>query len=446
MTRLNSLDDSPQVDKKSKIQLLKTKIIAITNSSSQQLYFNYTSLLAVGIGASTIQMSFITAIQNLGSSLLQGVFGKASDKFGRKIVLLLGFLIATITTCVLAFMTSPLIFMIIIAIYSLGISMIIPAWNALLGDISTEKTRTKLISTMSMIGTIGSSIILLILGSVTDFLPGKLMNHVPFDIFNYNISKVTKFISLKHTETVPWGIVDKYRIMIFIGSFIFAIAAIVVVLIQETNKNKDDKKNGSFLQTLKDKNFRTLALVTAVWWFIMSFLWPISPFVIKSLNPTNFQVALLSVVFAISSAGGQWVAGKIADKIGRRLTAFIGFVALCCVPLIFAFAFEWYIILFANFFGGMGNGIAIVAMNSEILFLAGSEKRGIYTGVYNVIMGICTFVGSFISGVIFNAMLKNIEFSQAARIFLLAMAGARLIAAIPTLLLSRKGENRKSTY
>ena len=443
---MNSLEESPPIDKKSKIQLFKTKIIAVANSSSQQLYFNYTSLLAVGIGASTIQMSFITAIQNLGSALLQGVFGKASDKLGRKIILLLGFLIATITTCILAFMTSPIVFMVIIAIYSLGVSMVIPAWNALLGDISTEKTRTKLISTMSMIGTIGSSLILLILGSVTDFLPGKLMNHVPLDIFNYNTSKISNFLSFKHIEKVPWGIVDKYRIMIFIGAFIFAIAAIVVILIQETNKSKDDKKNGSFLQTLKDKNFLTLALITSIWWFVMSFLWPITPFVIKNLNPTNLQVALLSVMFAISSAGGQWIAGRIADKIGRRLTAFIGFVVLCSVPLIFAFSFEWYIILFANFFGGMGNGIAVVAMNSEILFLAGSEKRGIYTGVYNVIMGVCTFTGSFVSGIIFNAMLETIDFAQAARIFLLAIAGARLIASIPTLLLSRKGENRKSNY
>jgi len=445
LTRLKTSEDSTPVDKKSKIQLLKTKIIAIANSSSQQLYFNYTSLLAVGIGTSTIQMSFITAIQNLGSSLLQGVFGKASDKLGRKIILLLGFLIATITTCILAFMTSPLVFMIIIAIYSIGISMVIPAWNALLGDISTEKTRTKLISTMSMIGTIGSSLILLILGSITDFLPGKLMNHVPFEILNYNTSKATDFLTLKYIDKIPWGIVDKYRIMIFIGAFVFAIAAIIVVLIQETNKSKNDKKNGSFFQALKDKNFLTLALVTSIWWFVMSFLWPIFPFVIKSVNPTNFQVALLSVVFAISSAGGQWLSGRIADKIGRRFTAFLGFISLCLVPLVLAFTYAWYIILIANLFGGFGNGIALVSLNSEILFLAGSEKRGIYTGMYNAIMGICTFTGSFTSGIIFNSMLKTMEFSEAFPIFLLAIAAARMIASIPTLLLSRKGENRKST-
>ena len=444
MTRLKTLDDPTEVSEVSKIQLLKTRIIAVANSSSQQLYFNYTSLLAVGIGASTIQMSFITAIQNLGSALLQGVSGKASDKFGRKIVLLLGFLIATITTCILAFMTSPIVFMIIIAIYSIGISMVIPAWNALLGDISTEKTRTKLISTMSMIGTIGSSLILLIFGSITDLLPGKLMNHVPIEIFEYSPAEITSFLTLKYVESSLWGIVDKYRIMIFIGAFVFAIAAIVVVLLQETNRSKDAKKNGSFMQTLKDKNFLVLALTTSIWWFVMSFLWPITPFVIRYLNPTNLQVALLSVVFAISSAGGQWLSGKIADKIGRRLTAFLGFAVLSLVPLVFAFSYVWYIILIANFFGGMGNGIAVVSMNSEILYLAGSEKRGIYTGVYNVIMGICTFVGSFTSGIIFNSMLNTMEFSNAAKVFLLAIAGARIIAAIPTLILSRKGENKRS--
>ena len=48
-----------------KKQTLFAKIIAIGSSGGQNLYFNYGILLAVGIGVTTIQMSFITAIQDL---------------------------------------------------------------------------------------------------------------------------------------------------------------------------------------------------------------------------------------------------------------------------------------------------------------------------------------------------------------------------------------------
>ena len=68
-------------------------------------------------------------------------------------------------------MSSPIIFMVVIAIYSLGISMVTPTWNALMGDISTEKNRARVISFYGMVGTITSSVVLLVLGFIVDKIP-----------------------------------------------------------------------------------------------------------------------------------------------------------------------------------------------------------------------------------------------------------------------------------
>ncbi|MEE9409970.1 MAG: MFS transporter [Candidatus Heimdallarchaeota archaeon] len=438
---MNDAEEIAPEEKKKRIQLLLTRLLAVSNSSGQQFYFNYGTLLAIGIGATTIQMSFITAIQNLGSSLFQGVFGRFSDKVGRRIILLLGFIIATITTFTLSFMTSPLVFMIIIGIYSIGMSLIIPAWNALLGDISTEKTRTRLIGKMSMIGTIGSSIILLILGSFSDLLPWKLANHIPITITSYSPHNLDSYLSIKFLEKLPWRLADKYRIMLLFSAFIFALATIIIILLQETNKQTGERKSGSFFQTFKDKNFSVLLGITSIWWFIMSFLWPIGPYVTANVNPTNFQVALLSVAFALAMAVGQWTCGRIADKIGRRFTAFIGFVFLSFVPLTLAYAHTWQIIVIANTIAGIGNGLTFVSLGSEVLSLAKPELKGTYTGTYNLSMGITTFVGSFAGGIIFSTMLKSFDYNWAIKVFLLSLAAARMLAAIPTLLLSRR-ENR----
>ena len=123
---METTDEQLQEKNTSKKEKIKTMLVAAANTSGQQFYFNYANLVAVGIGASPIEMSFITSIQNLGSALLQGFFGRLSDKIGRKIILLLGFIIATITTAFLAYNSSTVIFMIIIAVYSIGISMIVP--------------------------------------------------------------------------------------------------------------------------------------------------------------------------------------------------------------------------------------------------------------------------------------------------------------------------------
>ena len=401
------LDSS--VDQKK--QSLKAKLIAIAQSGGQKLYWDYSNLLAKGIGATHIQMAFITAIQNLGSALLQGVFGRLSDNFGRRIILFLGFLVTTISTIVLSFMSSPVIFMIIVAFYSIGLSMIIPSWNALLGDLSTEKTRTQLIGTLSMIGTLFSSVIMLILGFLTDYL--------------------------------PWDLVRKYRSMVFIGSFFFAIASLIIIKFKETNKIKEKTERTPVSVLLKDKNFVIFIVATMPWWFVMSFLWPISPTVIYNLEPNNLQVAILSISFSAGIIGGQWFAGKYADMIGRRFTIFIGFVSLCLVPIVFAFAYAWYIIIIANIFGGIGNGFAFVSLNSEILSMAKPKIKGTYTGTYNLLSGILTFLGSFTSGIIFEALEQKFELSLLLSVYLTCIGVARIIMTIPVLILSMKEKNHQ---
>ncbi|NHJ85999.1 MAG: MFS transporter, partial [Asgard group archaeon] len=312
-------DNSKESESKNsnlKKQKFLTRALAVANSGGQNFYFNYATILAVGIGATPLMMSFITAIQNLGSALFQTFFGKLSDKIGRKLILIIGFIVATITTAIISQLSSPLIFVIVIGIYSLGISMVIPTWNALLGDISTKKTRTKIISQISMIGSFVASMILLLVGFLTDFLP--------FDLLK------------------------KYRVMILIGALFFAVATILSILITETNINKNNGKKSSFWEPMKDKRFMIFSVITLIWWFIMSFLWPLSPIVNASVNPTNTQLAIMSVVFAVFIALGQWLCGFIADKIGRRFTLVLGFIGFCFVPLILAYATSWTIILVAN--------------------------------------------------------------------------------------------------
>lgn len=392
----------------SKPATLKQKIIvralAVANTGGVTFYFNYATVLAVGIGATAIMMAFITAIQNLGSALLQTFFGKLSDKIGRKIILIIGFIIASITTAVISQLTSPIVFMIVIAIYSLGASMVIPTWNALLGDISTEKTRTKIISQISMIGSFVSSMILLLLGFLTDLLP--------FDILK------------------------KYRAMVLIGALFFAVAAILSILLSETNSNRGKVNKSSFWEPMRDKKFMIFSGTTLVWWFAMSFLWPLAPIITASVNPTNSQLAIMSVVFAICIALGQWLSGFIADKIGRRFTLTLSFISFCLVPIIFAYTHTWTIILIANLFGGFGNGLLTVALSSEVLHMSKEETKGAYSGAYNLMTGIISFFGAFVGGFLYDGFLRSFDSASALKISFLIIATIRLLAVIPTLLLS----------
>jgi MFS family permease len=268
--------------------------------------------------------------------------------------------------------------------------------------------------------------------------------------------------------------------MVLLGALFFAVAAILSMLISETNSKKGNVKKSSFWEPMRDKKFKIFSVTTLIWWFAMSFLWPLAPIITASLNPTNTQLAIMSVVFAVSIALGQWISGMIADKIGRRFTLVISFISFCIVPIVFAYTVTWEIILIANLFGGFGNGLLTVALSSEILHLSKEDTRGAYSGAYNLITGVVSFFGAFVGGFLYSSFLTEPAFvgmflyngfqnisdsafvggflysgflnisdsSFALKISFLIIASIRFLAVIPTLILSinekKKGEKEES--
>jgi len=440
LTKLINIEEDLAENKSVMKDKIKTYTIAAANAGGQQFYWNYATLIAVGIGATPIQMSFITAIQNLGQSLFQGFFGRLSDRLGRKIILLLGFIIATISTINLAFLTSPVIFMVIIGIYSIGISMVIPSWNALMGDITTEKTRSKVISQLSMVGTLTSSVLLLLLGFVIDS------------------------IHFKSTE-----LETKYRVMVLVAALFFALASALILTLSETNRLKASRKAISLKTIFRNKSFVIFSGSTWVFYLMMSLLWPLSPFVLSRLEPSTAAVAVLSAVFSASMALGFVITIKVAERIGRKTMIFLGFISLCLVPITLAYSTHWSLIIITNFFGGLGNGLVNVSLSTEILNLAEPEIKGTYSGTFNLFVGVLTFSGSFVSGLIFEHFTKSSvslvskvmisdfstgllskfldlsldSFDLFLRNFLIIITCLRIIATIPIFILALK-ERKKS--
>ncbi|MHA2176450.1 MAG: MFS transporter, partial [Candidatus Hodarchaeales archaeon] len=102
--------------------------------------FTFLSYFGVVLGASPFEQSILTSVRNLGSNLFQSIWGWLADLRGRKLVILIGLLTLTLTVTLTPFVSSPFeLVLISIIMTSIGFS-IIPAWNAFLGDYSSEKT------------------------------------------------------------------------------------------------------------------------------------------------------------------------------------------------------------------------------------------------------------------------------------------------------------------
>ncbi|MHA1513874.1 MAG: MFS transporter, partial [Candidatus Hodarchaeales archaeon] len=140
-------------------------------ASGRSSIFTFLSYFGVVLGASPLEQSILTSVRNLGSNAFQSVWGWLADLKGRKLVILIGLTTLTITVFLTPFVQSPSeLVLISLIMTSVGFS-IIPAWNAFLGDYSSEKTRASFIGFVNSIGTWSSLILIILLGLLMDNSP-----------------------------------------------------------------------------------------------------------------------------------------------------------------------------------------------------------------------------------------------------------------------------------
>jgi MFS family permease len=93
------------------------------------------------------------------------------------------------------------------------------------------------------------------------------------------------------------------------------------------------------------------------------------------------------------------IGGKLIDKYGKKI-GFNGRRIMFLVPLTLLFARNWVELAVGNFFGGIGYGLYFITTTAYIIDSAPEESKGKYVGVYQLIMGLVTFIGSFSMGII----------------------------------------------
>jgi MFS family permease len=95
------------------------------------------------------------------------------------------------------------------------------------------------------------------------------------------------------------------------------------------------------------------------------------------------RVAILSflVSFGLVKAASNFIAGRLADRIGRRTVLIAGWVAALPVPLIIIFAPSWGWVVFANVLLGVNQGLAWSMTVTMKIDLVGPQRRGFALGL-----------------------------------------------------------------
>ncbi|MHA1124079.1 MAG: MFS transporter [Candidatus Heimdallarchaeota archaeon] len=397
-------------DENGKPNTRKTKfslyIISAASSSANFIARTFTGLYAVAIGSSASAISLITSLRNLIQQVFQFTFGRISDRVGRKIMMIIGLIISGISVGLFPLITNGWVLVGGVVGLSIGFASYYPSFTALQGDITNKKNRAGLISIITIFGAFATLIFLLVVGFLGSF-----------------------------GETVK----QEFLIILEIVAGLFLVSAIITVFLRDPPRKKlTEKKPFSFNPIRKNKNFRRFVIFNSIVSFAMSIGWPIYP-IIRYAYADLQQNSWTWAVFAAFQIIVLLSTRKIIDKMDRKKLVFIGRILMFYVPLnltiTLIFQLGWWHFLIAGALSGASNAFYMVGQSSYILDSATEKEKGTYMGVHNLFIGLSTFLGSLLMGIIADVLLEKFNDYVILIILTAIIAGARFITAFSFLFL-----------
>jgi len=334
--------------------------------------------LAIHLQATPAQLGWLQAFVNLFPAVMQVPWGKLSDFLGRRIPFMIvgGVLSFSMYFFMLGVMNAGQLIMLVALQMFIG-SMMIPAWSALVGDVTTARNRGTIMGKFFAVSSVASLTATLLAGYIMPAGSGSVFSVYAIPFFLAGMSGIMgSVILMRIKETKKRMYTSPRRIFAFsLRSFIF---------ISDLTENL---------------YFRNMVVLQSVFNLIMSLIWPLLYLTyIDVLGASLFDIAIMTVISTGAALFFQTKVGKLLDLIGPMPQILISRFTFISVPIVYALATEVWHIYILNAALGLATAMSNVAFFAYVLDVAPDEKKGEYFAVYNTMIGIATFVGSVVGG------------------------------------------------
>jgi DHA1 family multidrug resistance protein-like MFS transporter len=320
------------------------------------------------LGATSVELGLLQAFRNLFPNIMQYPWGKLSDRLRTRVpFLIVGGWISSIMFLLIAYSASPFQLILLAAVQSFAMSMMIPTWSALLGDMVSKGSRGYVFSRIMIVA--------MAAGLVGNVLAGALL------------------------ITGDPNATDVYRYP-FIAAMVLGILATVFLFrVRPTTKRKEGKEEVAHGKWTGRNDFYNLLALQLFYMFFMSMLWPLMPrTIVDIVHANNIEIVLLTVIGSVSILATQSRVGKLQDRVGPAVLIKMSRFLLVPVPLVYAFATEMWHLYLLNIVAAVGIAIINISFTTYLLDVAPPGRTAEYFAIYNTGVGIVTFIGAVSAG------------------------------------------------
>ncbi|UCE43459.1 MAG: MFS transporter [Candidatus Bathyarchaeota archaeon] len=324
-------------------------------------------LYSYNLGADRVTVGFIFSAYALAYVAASPVWGKVSDRLGRKLALSIGMLGYSVVIALFTFVSNPesLVVIALLQGFSGASFWIVP--TALIADLYASQEMGGALGKVALFQGIG-----FIVGS---FLGGFLIEQLTY-----------------------------LNVFYICSAFAFSTALLILLGLQEKSKTSteeitDSSRIGPGFGVIAKKGLLIPCIDTA---FAALFLGVVeSQFIVHAgeILMKGYLVGALLTSYYIAETFVQYPAGRFSDMIGRHLMILLAFIMSALGFLVLVFPPSFASLLFAAIAVGGGVGILYVAATALLMDGVSSSQRGLIAGFQNIAWGVGFFLGPMLGGI-----------------------------------------------
>lgn len=291
------------------------------------------------LGSTKQQIGIVMGSFAVGVLVFRPQVGKLADRQGRKLVLLIGMIVATIAPLGYLAVKSLVGLMLIRAFHGISIAAFATAYIALVSDLAPDDRRGEIIGYMSLVNPIGVAV-----GPALGGYLQAIAGYTPLFIFSGLLAGLGLICVIPITNPPTW-------------------------------KNNKQETGDDFWGILISPRVRVPTIILLMIGFSIGTIHTFIALYIKSIG-VDLNAGLFFAAAAISSFVIRLFVGRASDKYGRGLFVTLSLIAYSIAMLIIWQANSSPILLLGAIVEGAASGIAIPMISAMMTDRALPHERG----------------------------------------------------------------------